>query len=195
MATALADPTRGAIVLELNHAGELTATQLARRLGQTPNNVYHHMRVLLQHGVVDPPRVVPGETYVEKYYRLRPETRAAIRLDPLWLDRAQSSLTAEDRKSILVSLCLTMAHMLRQAARRYEEMDAETLDGLTVDQQLVMMSIDELSRERLQFRLEGIREVLAREAERFADEQSPPTDLAIMAALPALWDQTGEQDH
>ena len=70
---ALSDPTRGAILTELEHSGELTATQLARRLGLTANNVYHHMRVLRELKVVGEPRVVPRETYVEKYYQLAPE--------------------------------------------------------------------------------------------------------------------------
>src|SRR5207248_140852 len=77
-AEAMADPTRGMILVELDRAGELTATQLARRLDLSPNNVYHHMRVLLQLEVVDPPRAVPGDTYVEKYYHINPEIRAAL---------------------------------------------------------------------------------------------------------------------
>ena len=59
---AMSDPTRGAIMSELYHAGELTPTQLARRLGLTANNIYHHMRVLRKLELVDPPRVVPRET-------------------------------------------------------------------------------------------------------------------------------------
>jgi hypothetical protein len=74
-------------------------------------------------------------------------------------------------------------------------MDAETLDRLAIDQELVMMSINELSRERLQFRLEGIRELLAREAEKFAGETSEPTDLVVIAGLPALWDEASEQSR
>src|SRR5215472_13102140 len=85
---ALSDATRGAIVQELGHVDELTATQLAHRLGLSANNVYHHMRILLQLGVVDPPRAVPGPTYVEKYYRLNPQLRLATE-DPNWLDRTQ----------------------------------------------------------------------------------------------------------
>src|SRR5215831_6971850 len=88
---ALSEATRGAIVQELGNADELTATQLAHRLSLSANNVYHHMRVLLQLGVVTPPRSVPGPTYVEKYYRLDPELRRATE-DPNWLDRTQATM-------------------------------------------------------------------------------------------------------
>jgi DNA-binding transcriptional ArsR family regulator len=187
-ATAVSDPTRGMILMELDRAGELTATQLARRLGLTPNNVYHHMRVLRRLDVVEPPRPVPGETYVEKYYRLRPEIQAAVRLEPDWYDQVQTGMTTEDRRAVLASMCLTMAHLLRQAARHYQEMDADTLDEFARQQKLILLSVQEVSRERLQFRLEALREVLAREGEQFAGEPSPPTDLLLIAGLPSVWD-------
>jgi DNA-binding transcriptional ArsR family regulator len=192
-ASAVSDPTRGAILMELNHAGELTATQLARRLGLTPNNVYHHMRVLLQLGVVDPPRPVPGDTYVEKYYHLNPSIRSAVTLDPIWYDEVQKTMTTEDRRAVIVSVCLTMAHLLRQAARRYEEMDAEELDRYARAQQLIMLSIGELSRDRLQFRLNGLRHMLLQENEELQKEPSPPTDLVLFASLPALWNGASDE--
>src|SRR5262249_13247886 len=91
---ALSEPTRGAILTELAHEGELTATQLARRLGLTANNVYHHMRVLRELGVVGAPRAAPRETYVEKYYQLAPEMQTLLsgERDPEWFDRAQGDL-------------------------------------------------------------------------------------------------------
>lgn len=78
----------------------------------------HHMRVPRRLDVVEPPRPVPGETCVEKYYRLKPEIAAAIRQDPDWLDHAQADETPEVRQAIFVGLCLTMAQILRRAAQR-----------------------------------------------------------------------------
>ena len=83
------------ILVELNRAGELTGTQIAKRLDLTVNNVYHHLRVMRQLGVIDPPRIVPGDTYVEKYYSINPELRAALRLDPEWYTKAQEALGPE----------------------------------------------------------------------------------------------------
>src|SRR5215467_14870572 len=149
----LSDATRGAILTELKHSGELTATQLARRLGLTVNNVYHHMRVLTKLGVVERSRVVPGPTYVEKYYRLQPELREVVTRDPDWLDRTQATMTPAERQQLMIGMCLNMAQLLQRAARRYEQMDAEEFDQMARGQQLLMLSINEVSRERLRARL------------------------------------------
>jgi DNA-binding transcriptional ArsR family regulator len=191
-ATAIADPTRGMILLELDRAGELTATQLARRLELGTNNVYHHMRVLLSLGVVDSPRLVPGPTYVEKFYRINPELNAALRLDPTWFGEVQHTMTAEDRQALLVGVYLTMANVLRQAARHYGEMDAETLDRSFQRDHLNMTMINRVSREHLHARLEGIRTVLENTDRQFAEDLSPRLDVMLLAALPSWWDAGAE---
>jgi DNA-binding transcriptional ArsR family regulator len=186
---ALSEATRGAIVQELGNADELTATQLAHRLGLSANNVYHHMRVLLQLRVVTPPRVVPGPTYVEKYYRLDPELRRATE-DPNWLDRAQATMTPGERKELAIGMCLTMAHRLRRAARRYEAMDAEAFDEMAHTQQLLLISVNDMGRRRLVARLQALRELLRREYEEgIAADSSPDTDTVLIAGLPNLWDE------
>jgi DNA-binding transcriptional ArsR family regulator len=183
-AEAIADPSRGTILLEIDRAGELTPTQIARRVGMTPNNVYHHMRVLFQLGVVDPPRIVPGDTYVEKYYHINPEIRAALRLDPQWYGEVQRTLTAEDRQALLVGVYLTMANLLREAAKQYGEMDVETLDRHVLDEQLNMAVINRIGRRQLRISLEKIRTVLQEGDREFAEDLSPHTDVMLIAGLP-----------
>lgn len=182
---AMSDPTRSMILLELEEAGELTATQLAERLGLTANNVYHHMRVLRKLGVVPPPRAVPGNTYVEKYYTLPKELRKAIRSDPEWLDRIQEAMDAEGHKAVLISMCLTAAEVLKQAARRYEMLDAETLEGVARTQQLVMVSVNRLTRDGLRKRLVKLREVFE-EGEMSDSESDAAEDFVLMVALPRI---------
>jgi DNA-binding transcriptional ArsR family regulator len=191
---AMSEPTRGAILSELEHTDELTPTQLARRLGLSAHNVYHHMRVLRAMGVVDPPRAVPRETYVEKYYRIAPELREAVRGDPGWIDRIQGSMTAQDRQALFVGMCLTMAQALHRAARRYEAMDAEAFDEQVLQRSLGMISINEMGRSRLQRRLKALRDILR--AEREADAHAPndagldeaQEDVVLIASLPYFWD-------
>lgn len=192
---ALSDATRGAIVQELGHADELTATQLAHRLGLTANNVYHHMRILLRLGVVNPPRAVPGPTYVEKYYRLNPELRRATE-DPNWLDRTQAAMMPAERKALMIGMCLMMAHRLQRAARRYEAMDAAAFDEMAHTQQLMMVSINDMGRERLLARLQALRAMLQRENEEhpWPEDHAPETDMVLMACLPAIWDDDQRQD-
>ena len=195
---AMSDPTRGAILMELAHAGELTPTQLARRLGLTANNVYHHMRVLRELGVVSPPRAAPRETYVEKYYRVAPELLAAMPTDPNWLDRMQADMTPGDRKALIIGMYLTAARLLTRAARRYEAMDDATFDEVIYRRQLGMVSINNLSRERLTRRLKALRDTLrdeyaAQEAEGGAADEQAERDMVIMASLPLMWDEGSEE--
>lgn len=191
-AEAIADPTRATIVAELDRAGELTATQLARRLNLTPNNVYHHMRVLRELDVVDPPRIAPGDTYVEKYYAINPELRAALRLDPAWYHTVQEEMTPEDRQTAVVSQCLTMSHLLRRAARQYAEMDAETLDRHLQEQMSVMLAVSRIGREELQGRLVALRAALDESDRKWAESTESRTDLLLIAGLPDLWHEETE---
>jgi DNA-binding transcriptional ArsR family regulator len=185
-ATAIADPTRGMILVELNRAGELTGTQIAKRLDLTVNNVYHHLRVMRQLGVIDPPRIVPGDTYVEKYYSINPELRASLRLDPEWYTKAQEALDPEDQQAVVVGVLLTMALLLRRTAQDYQDMDAADLNRHLADQRLAMFSMNQISRAQLRFRVGTVRNVLDRADRQFAEDLSPRTDVMLIAALPSL---------
>lgn len=203
---AMTDPTRGAILMELAHAKELTPTQIARRLEMTANNVYHHMRVLRQMDVVDPPRVVPRETYVEKYYRINADLVAAVNSDPEWLDKAQTTLTAADHKALFSGMCMTMAQQLMRAARRYQAMDDDAFERRFFAPQWVMASINTMDRDKLMRRLASLRALLAQEQRDDAEANAAngvdvndftgQNNLVLMAGLPLMWDDEvtgGEQ--
>src|SRR5215831_4402135 len=68
----LADPTRRRIV-NLLKARELTVSQIAEQLDKTPQNIYHHMRKLLDGELVEVAREARVENFVEKYYRATAE--------------------------------------------------------------------------------------------------------------------------
>jgi DNA-binding transcriptional ArsR family regulator len=184
---AISEPTRGAILGELHRLGEATPAQLARRLDVPANNIYHHMRVLLRLGVVDPPRAVPSESYVEKYYRVNPRLHGALRLDPDWYRELDRDITAEDRQAALVSTCLTMAILLRAAARHLQRQDPEELDRDIHEHQHVALAVNPLSREQLNFRLAGFNDVLHAEDRKFAEDTTPRTDMMLMATIPDMW--------
>lgn len=206
---AMHDPTRGAILMELGQAGELTATQIARRLGVTANNVYHHMRVLRELEVVDPPRVVPRDTYVEKYYRINPVVAAAVNSDPNWVDKTQADMSAADRKALLCGMFMTMAQLLMRAVRRYQAMDDEAFQRQFYETKDIMASVNTMDHAKLQRRLVSLRDMLAAEwlADGAADEAAshrdstePPRagragqNLVLMAALPLMWDEESPED-
>ena len=68
----LADDTRRRMV-HLLKAKELTVSQLAQELDKTPQNIYHHIRKLLEGDLVEVTREEKIENFSEKYYRATAE--------------------------------------------------------------------------------------------------------------------------
>ena len=68
----LADDTRRRMV-HLLKAKELTVSQLAQELDKTPQNIYHHIRKLVEGGLVEVTREEKIENFSEKYYRATAE--------------------------------------------------------------------------------------------------------------------------
>ena len=68
----LADDTRRKMV-HLLKAKELTVSQLAQELDKTPQNIYHHIRKLVEGGLVEVTREEKIENFSEKYYRATAE--------------------------------------------------------------------------------------------------------------------------
>ena len=68
----LADETRRRMV-HLLKAKELTVSQIAQELDKTPQNIYHHIRKLLEGGLVEVTREEKIENFSEKYYRATAE--------------------------------------------------------------------------------------------------------------------------
>jgi DNA-binding transcriptional ArsR family regulator len=68
----LADDTRRRMIYLLR-AKELTVSQLAQELDKTPQNIYHHIRKLLDGDLVEVTREEKIENFSEKYYRATAE--------------------------------------------------------------------------------------------------------------------------
>lgn len=176
---ALAEPTRANLLLEIGAAGEMTATQLARRLGLSVNNVYHHIRVLNKMGVLAEPRVVPGPSYVEKYYKVKPEIAGN---DPLWYDKASEGLSAAERQVRWAAICAQLGHLLLRAAERYAAQTPEEWERTVLTEKTGMISLRTLGRERYLSDLAKVREIVV--------EPNPDVpgsdDMMIVAALPQM---------
>jgi hypothetical protein len=74
-------------------------------------------------------------------------------------------MTQDERKALAIGMCLSMAHRLQRAARRYEAMEAEAFDEMAHTQQLLFISVNDMGRRRLVARLKALREVIQREYE------------------------------
>lgn len=68
----LADETRRRMV-NLLRARELTVSQIAEELDKTTQNIYHHIKKLVDGGLVEVSREERVENFVESYYRTTAE--------------------------------------------------------------------------------------------------------------------------
>ena len=68
----MADETRRRMI-NLLKAKELTVSQIAADLEKTPQNIYHHIRKLLDGGLVEVTREEQIENFTERYYRATAE--------------------------------------------------------------------------------------------------------------------------
>ena len=149
------------------------------------------MRVLRDLGTVSAPRVVPRETYVEKYYQVAPELRALLGKDPTWLERAQVGLTDEDHQDLFIGMCLTMAQLLQRAARRYAKMDAQEFKQVILQPKLGMLSINDMGQERLESGCNRCARSSNRNMSKALRKKEKsyerPQHVVLMAALPLIW--------
>ncbi len=178
---AFTDPTRANLLLELQAADELTATQLARRLGLSVNNVYHHIRVLHRLGVLAEPRIVPGPTYVEKYHRVLPAITEA--LHPGWYDEASEELSTEERQVRWAAFCAMVGQMMLRAAERYAAMSPEDWDRTVLGPKNGMISVRLMATEQYRADLARMREMVSRPG---PDGQDVGRQVMIVAGLPEL---------
>lgn len=68
----MADETRRRMV-NLLRARELTVSQISEALDKTPQNIYHHIRKLVDGGLVEVVREEKIENFIERYYRATAE--------------------------------------------------------------------------------------------------------------------------
>lgn len=190
LADTLADPTRGRIYLTLStlHLKGMTATQLAKDLELNVNTIYYHLRLLREVGLVSDPEVVVRDNYIEKYYRLAPQIRAAMRRDPSALDKAMRDLPLEQRQKITVALCSAAAQLFARAARQIEAMPAEKYEDLWCPPALGTISIGHFKREEYQANLEALRQLILSQPEmqKGEEEEDGGPHVIIMGGLPFI---------
>ncbi len=89
---ALTSAHRMEIISSLDDAGPATIAELAKRLGRTPHSLYHHMKTLIQPGIVRAVR--EGKKKKEAVYSL---TSQKIFLDP---DRKSPAAVLAAKRSL-----------------------------------------------------------------------------------------------
>jgi len=122
--------TRAAILYQLTRCKESSATDLAKTLNQKVNNIYYHLRILEDNGIVNPPRSVIKRNYVEKYYSLSERFFASFNVDEHTWRQSQKKLPIEQRIEIAIAGLNLIASILRWRTEEYKQMSYEQMDKL-----------------------------------------------------------------
>jgi predicted transcriptional regulator len=125
-----ANPTRSAILYELTRYEECSATDLAKILNQKVNNIYYHLRILENDGIVNSPRSVVKLNYVEKYYSLSQKFLASVNVDKFTWKQSQKKLPIEQRRDIAITALNLITSILRWRTEEYKQMSKEQMDKL-----------------------------------------------------------------
>ncbi len=97
----LADDTRRRMI-NLLRAKELTVSQMAAELERTPQAIYHHIKKLVEGGLIEAAREERIENFVETYYRATAEV-----FELTHGERAGEELDEAEAREVLKSLAGT----------------------------------------------------------------------------------------
>jgi DNA-binding transcriptional ArsR family regulator len=149
-----ASPARSAILYELTRRGECSATDLAEILGQKVNNIYYHLRILEDDGIIAPPRSVVKRNYVEKYYSLNEKFLLSLNVDKKEWKRSQKDLPPEERRQIAMTGLNLIISILRWRVEDYKRMTREEIDELWQKEWVTLSTFTQEQYETLVSRLE-----------------------------------------
>jgi len=93
----MADDTRRRVV-NLLRAKEMTVSQISETLHKTPQNIYHHIRKLVEGGLVEVVREEKIENFIERYYRTTAEIFEVTH------GRGEEEISETEVKALLKSL-------------------------------------------------------------------------------------------
>src|SRR5215472_15565535 len=93
----MADETRRHMV-NLLRAREMTVSQISEALDKTPQNIYHHIRKLVDGALVEVVREERIENFVERYYR------ATAEIFEVTHGRGEEEIDETEVKALLKSL-------------------------------------------------------------------------------------------
>ena len=136
-----AHPLRQALYEQVILFGPLTATELAKRVGESPSNCSWHLRVLAEHGFVEEASGATG--------RNRPWQAAAVGLD--WSDTTDDEA---GRAGEAATRMLLDRELLRRdaAVERLRRDDQQWRDAAGTHQSLLWLTAEELAEIHREFR-------------------------------------------
>ena len=125
----LKHPLRGAILYQLLK-GKTTASQIAQNLGEKPDRVYYHLKILKENGLIGDPEIVVRKNYIEKYYELDQQFRRDILSSAENIVQKEHEMPPEEFKAFMLSFLSMAISVLQGYKKRLENMPAEKIEEI-----------------------------------------------------------------
>lgn len=131
---AIANPLRLRILEEFS-AEDQTTKQVAKRLGEPPTKLYHHVEALVKHGLLKLQKETPKRGTTEKYYRA---VARQFRVDESCLT---DSSFADEKSKVILDL---LDSIRRQILETTENLDDENTKTITAVAGKVLLEDDQV---------------------------------------------------
>jgi len=122
-------PLRGAILYQLLKE-KTTASQIAQNLGEKPDRIYYHLKILKENGFVGEPEVVVRKNYVEKYYELHPEFRKNLLSSVKEIASKEQKMSVEEFRAFMLSFLSMAISVLQGYKKRLENLPAGKIEEI-----------------------------------------------------------------
>ncbi len=122
----LKHPLRGAILYQLLK-GRTTVSQIGENLGEKPDRIYYHLKILKENGFIGEPEVVVRKNYIEKYYEIDPEFRKNLLSSVKEIGDKEKEMTPEDFKGFMLSFLSMAISLLQGYKKRLENTPPEKI--------------------------------------------------------------------
>lgn len=122
----LKHPLRGAILYQLLK-GKTTISQIGENLGEKPDRIYYHLKILKENGFIGEPEVVVRKNYIEKYYEIDPQFRKNVLSSVKEIGDKEKEMTPDDYKGLMLSFLSMAISVLQGYKKRLENMPSEKI--------------------------------------------------------------------
>lgn len=180
MVEAFANPTKLAIITILSKHEELTVTQLSKYLGISRPNLYLTAKEMVRDGLLQKPRVVVRNNFLEKFYRLNKQTIREI--DPVEQQKRLDSSTPENQTVVLKSMLESMSLFFKLHAEEVARADEKTLNRMAkaVKEKQVLIHYSLIAADTYSEILAKIRQVIEESREKRKEKGKLDSTLIIL---------------
>ncbi|MBU7030968.1 MAG: winged helix-turn-helix transcriptional regulator [Theionarchaea archaeon] len=128
----LKHPLRGAILYQLLK-GKTTASKIGENLGEKPDRIYYHLKILKENGFIGEPEVKIRKNYLEKYYEISPEFRHTLLSSVKEISQKEQEMSPDEYRGFMLSFLSMVISVLQGYKKRLGIASPEKIEKIRED--------------------------------------------------------------